>query len=121
NSRPIFKNKKTGRPFLGKSADLRECENTLLRELRERAAQHGILKPLSHRLHALFIFGFPPEHFYTKRLTENRRLGDCSNLSQIVEDSLQKAGIIADDFYLCPITIDRVCSDKMMVFIQLEG
>ncbi len=120
NSRPIFKSRSTGRPFLGKSKELKSAENLLLRELRARALDHGIDEPIKSRVSCVLVFGFPPDRFYTKRLTENKRLGDCSNLSQLVEDCLQKAGIIEDDFYLAPITVDRVCTDKMCVFIELS-
>ncbi len=119
NSRPIFKTRGTNRPFIGKSQRLKLAENLLVSELRSRARDHGLNKPIATRLRAVFSFGFPPYLFYTKKLVESKRLGDCTNLAEIVQDSLQKAGIIENDSLLAPVTIDRVCADNHVVWIEL--
>lgn len=46
-------------------------------------------------IHAKFTFGFA--NYYTAKGKMNLKLGDLSNLVQLPEDCLQKAGIIADD------------------------
>lgn len=88
-------------------------------ELRQRAIEYGIRRPIPHRVYAVLLFGFPSDKFYTKQLKENRTLGDCSNLAQVVEDALQKSGIIEDDFFIIPYHYDRVPSDKYCVSIEL--
>lgn len=119
NSRPIFRNQKTNRPFIGKTQRLRDAEDFLVQELRSRANAFGLFQPISTRLRCVLHFGFPPNVYYTAKLKESRRTGDCSNLSQIVEDALQKSGIIVNDWQLAPITIDRVCTPTTQVHIEL--
>ena len=119
NSRPIFKTRGTNRPFIGKSQRLRLAENLLVSELRSRARDHGIDQPIPTRVRCLLSFGFPPDVFYTKKLSESKRMGDCTNLAEIVQDSMQKAGVIENDCQLAPITIDRFCASKHVIWIEL--
>lgn|SRR3990167_4136696 len=119
NRRPIFRNQRTGIPFIGKSQRLRDAEDFLVQELRHRAITLGIHEPIRARVRALFLFGFPPNVYFTKQLKESKRLGDCTNLAEIVQDSLQKANIIENDSLLAPITIDRVCTEKTQITIEL--
>lgn len=119
NSRPIFRNSRTGKSFIGKSERLRSSENFLVQELRRRADAIGLHKPIEARLRCMLWIGFAPHVYYTKKLTENRKLGDCTNLAQIVEDALQSAGVIKNDWQLAPITIDRVCTDKNQYTVEL--
>ncbi len=120
NAKKLFYNRRTGKRFPGTVAKISRAKELLVSELRSRARAFGITEPYRGRLRTLLLLGFPAEKYYTAKLKENRKNGDCSNLSQIVEDSLQAAGIIEDDFWLCPITIDRVCTEKMMVYVELR-
>lgn len=119
NSKKIFVHRGTGRRFLGTDSRVKTAKNLLLFHLRKRALEYGLDKPINHRVRCLLFFGFPHNQFYTKRLTENKNNGDCTNLAQAVEDCLQAAGIIDNDFLLAPITIDRVITDHPQVTIEL--
>lgn len=118
NSKRIFK-KRSGQLFLGSTSRVQTAKIILLRELQKRARTLGICKPFDHRLRAVLLFGFPRTKFFTKRGLENQKLGDCSNLAQIVEDALQKSGIIKDDCFLAPIYVDRIPGERYEVHIQL--
>lgn len=119
NRKKIFYNQRTGKRFPGTDTRVKTAKNLLLLQLQARARAYGIVEPIKHRVRCLLLFGFPPDKFYTKRLTENKNIGDCTNLAQAVEDCLQEACIIENDFYLSPIIIDRVCSDTTQVHIEL--
>ncbi len=121
NGKRIFTNSRTGKQFLGTSSRVQKAKNLLLLQLRTRAREAGIAQPIGHRVHTVLLFGFPHDRFYTKQLRESRTLGDCSNLSQIVEDALQKAGIIENDCFLAPLFVDRIPTDKTCVYIKLTS
>lgn len=96
NSRTIFTNKKTGRPFIGKSDTLRQSEQFLeLMFLSEKNKWTKTLFPIEVPVCVRFDFYFA--NFFTKSGTINKKLGDLSNLYQLPEDSLVKAGILLDD------------------------
>ncbi len=119
NNWQIQYNRKTQQRYIGADSRTKKAADLLLLQLRQRAIDDGITEPLKGRMRGLFLFGFPREKFYTSDLKESQNMGDCSNLVQIVEDCLQKAGIIENDFWLAPITIDRVVSKTMCVHIEL--
>lgn len=117
NSKRVFFNKRTNKSFIGSNSRVKKAQDLLLLELRSRANAHGLIGPIKGRMLAMLVFGF--KNFYTKQGLENRKLGDCSNLVQIVEDQLQKAEIIEDDFFLAPLVIDRVPTEENQVHIEL--
>lgn len=47
-----------------------------------------------------FVFHFPETVFYTKKGTVNKKLPDLSNLYELPQDALTKAGIIEDDWLI---------------------
>lgn len=120
NSRTIFRNRTTGRLFPGKDKRLKDAENFLVSELRHRAITSGLQQPLTGRLRALLWFYFPKNVFYTAKGVESKRLGDCTNLSQIYEDALQSAGVIKNDSQLAPIELDRKPSDDNTHKVLIE-
>lgn len=120
NSNKIFFNKQTGQRFVSPSDRVKKASCLLLHELRARARQVGLSEPIKSRVHTVLLFGFPHDQFYTKKLRESRTLGDCSNLAQIVEDALQKAGIIENDCLLAPLYVDRIVTDNLQVHIELR-
>lgn len=119
NHRPIFKNKRTGKSFLGKSQYLRDAENLLVQILRRRAFDYGLEQPLAGRMYTVLLFGFTQNDFYTKQGTEKLTLGDCTGLADTVMDALQTSGIVKNDATLAPLYIDRIITDQTQVEIQL--
>ena len=87
--------------------------------LRRRAIDNGLRAPVSTRVRAVLTFGFDRKTYYTKSGIESKRLADCTNLAELVQDALEKAGIIENDRLLNPITIERVVAEKTQVSIEL--
>ena len=81
NNRPIHR--RGQKPFIGKSAKLRNQEINLRRQLDLEAARQCIRSPIKDDIHAVFHFHFGPE------LSRSFALSDLSNLFEIVSDSLQ--------------------------------
>ena len=94
NSREIMRNR-DGRPFLGKSRDLAIAEQILIRKLMIEKYKAKMQDPITCDIQISFIFGF--KNYFTKKGERNKKLGDLSNLYQLPEDCLTKAGIILDD------------------------
>jgi Holliday junction resolvase RusA-like endonuclease len=97
NGRPIYKNKKTGRFFLGKRHGLVLAEDALLSNLETCRIKHGITDPIDFPIHCIFTFCFNASNYYTKKGEISKKLPDLSNLIQLPEDCLEKARIIAND------------------------
>ena len=101
NSRPIFRTGGgKGRAFIGKSPKLVHAEAYLTQELRrEWAAYCKALKrdlsPIDYPIHVKFTFMF--KDYYTKHGVMSKKLPDLSNLYELPQDALQRAGIIEND------------------------
>lgn len=94
NNRPIWRNR------LGKSKQLLQAEDFLRREFRHQGNLQEITEPFDCPIWLVMHFYFPKEKFYTKesKYTQmSQRVPDLSNMYEIVQDSLQQAGIIKDD------------------------
>lgn len=89
NSRPIFKNKKTGKMFIGKSKTLSEYEKNAGLILNAAKARSGINAPLSGQICAVFIFEF-----------SGVCRSDGDNLTKCAQDLAATAGIIENDRFL---------------------
>lgn len=94
NNRPIFRNKKTGKPILGKSKKLKEYENAAQLTLQSQKNKMG-LDTLTKRLRASFIFYY-----------RGSCQADFDNLLGAACDALQNSGIIADDKLIKYATIE---------------
>lgn len=90
NKRPIFRNRRTGRVFLGKSGRLRSAETAAVWELKSALLGWGrnaeIVFPIVEPVAVRFMF-------YRK----THRRCDLSNLLELPQDALVKAGILQDD------------------------
>lgn len=87
NGRPIFKDRRTGRRFLGKSEQLQGMEANAEADLWEqKTAARGVVFPITEKLHATFLF-----------YRDTHAPADLSNLYELVQDALQKTGIIKND------------------------
>ena len=85
NSRQIQKNFRTGKPFIGKNDRLKNAEKHAVMELISQRNARGA-SSISSFVNAKFSFYLP-----------TKRLPDLSNLYQLGEDAMQKAGILEDD------------------------
>lgn len=90
NNRPIWRGR------LGKSAVLRSAEEYLIQVLRRETLKLPSL-PITQDVSAKMTFFFHEKKFFTKKGARNKKLPDISNLYQLVEDCLQKAGVLFDD------------------------
>ena len=104
NSRPIYR--RGGKPFLGKDPAFAKAENAMVQELRLQASNSRITQPFEDDVWAMFLFHF--DNYYVKDGSRrSKRIGDLSNLYQMPEDCLQKAGIIKDDSQICSHDLSR--------------
>lgn len=105
NRRPVFRNKRTGRAFIGKSSELKNAESYLLLQLQSLRNNHKITKPLNGALWCVLLFKY--KDFYTARGTVSRHVGDLSNLLELPADCLQEAGIIENDAQIHSFDLSR--------------
>lgn len=97
NGRTIFKNRRTGQLFPGKSADLVNAEKLISYHILEQAHAQGFKETIDKRLWCIFHFIFPQEKYYTKKGTISEKLPDLSNLYELPQDILQSTGVIKND------------------------
>ncbi len=93
NNRPIFK--RGARAFLGKSPRLISAEDYMLMMIKRAGHEQGLTQPITSYISASFRFYF--SDFHSKKKVMRKTLPDLSNLVQLPEDVLTKAGIIEDD------------------------
>ena len=115
NGRPIYKSRGAkARPFIGKSNELVAQELILAYEFKRKKPA----KPLEGYIHCMYHFHFGPD------ISRSFHLCDLSNLFEIVSDSLQNAGVIANDRFIMSFDGSRkTLSPKSMleVFILKYG
>lgn len=58
NSRPIFRNKKTGKSFIGKGKGLVQFEDDAIMILKSQMWKHGAIFPITERLRVKYYFRF---------------------------------------------------------------
>jgi Endodeoxyribonuclease RusA. len=102
NGRNIFINKKTGQMFPGKSTRLVKAENHMVKELRNAwwMTFHADKSPINYPVNVMMRFHFNENDFFTKKKERSKRIPDLSNLYQLVEDALQKAGVLENDYWI---------------------
>lgn len=84
NHRPIFR--AGNRPFIGKSQSLRDAEEFIYWRMVDAKSRQNIAMPIAYPVHIKFLF-------YRK----TKRKIDLSNLYELPQDCLVKAGVLADD------------------------
>lgn len=112
NNRPIHRRGR--KPFIGKSAKLRNQEINLRRQLDLEAKRQGIKSPITDKIHAIYHFHHGPE------LSRSFALSDLSNLFEIVSDSLQSTkkgrfkinGVIENDRQISSFDGSRKLKNK---------
>lgn len=121
NRRPIFKNKATGRVFLGKSPQLVTAENNLISKLRSAWFNSESLKtPIAYPVNVKMIFWFNDKEFFTKKGNVSKHIPDLSNLYQLVEDSMQKASILENDHWIAGHDGSRRCPTLDHSYLEIE-
>jgi Holliday junction resolvase RusA-like endonuclease len=86
NSRPIFYNKKTGKPFVGKDKSLGSFEKDSSAVLKSQMWKYGRVFPIKNRICVDYYFRF-----------EKASKADLDNLITSAQDLLQLIGIIEND------------------------
>lgn len=111
NSRPIFRNRSTGRAFIGKSQGLHSAEAHLISEFRRAILRKPNFKEIDQPIWCVFLFYFKANDFVVKqgprRGRLSQRIPDLSNLVELPADCLTKAGIISDDHLICSLDLSR--------------
>lgn len=97
NNRPIFFNKARQRHFIGKDKRLVQAEEEMILQLKMQRISQGIMDPICDRVWIIFHFYFKHEDYFTKKGEISLKLPDLSNLYELPQDSLQKAGILLND------------------------
>lgn len=108
NSRVIMRNFRTGKPFLGKSTKLRNAEKFTTLSIRSQKNQQK-LKKIDFEIIVKFSFYLP-----------TKRLPDLSNLYQLYEDCLEKAGVIENDKLIAGHDGSRRYLDRERPRIEIE-
>lgn len=100
NSKQIFRNPRTGRPFITASTASKSIDLDLVQKLiKERLKQR--LDTISTTVEVSFKFYFPKSIYFTKKCTISNRVGDLSNLIEGPQDCLEDALILENDRLIC--------------------
>lgn len=121
NNRQIMRNRRTGKMFLGKSGRLVSAEQELLTAMLS-AKEYNVLEkkkyPITTPVQVTMKFYF--SKYFTKKGLVNKKLPDLSNLYQLPEDCLQKAGIIFDDYLIFSHDGSRRLPNQIMDYLEIE-
>lgn len=99
NGKSAFFSRKTGRAWITMKPEAKQQEQDLVLILTQVKQKLGQVAPLNCDIHAEFIFTF--DDYYTKDKKRRKTLPDLSNLIELPQDALQKAGIIENDTQIC--------------------
>lgn len=101
NGKQIRFNNRTKKNFITKNDLVLALENYLIIKLRQLKIIHKIDDPITQDISICFKFYFPKSIYFTKKGLRSRTLSDLSNLYELPQDCLQKAGIISNDTQIC--------------------
>lgn len=97
--------------WVGKSDHTRAAEQSMCIQLKSWANRQLLKEPISTPIWAIFLFYFSDFYTRPKKKSESPKmsltLGDLSNLYQLPEDCLQKAGIISNDALIVSHDLSR--------------
>lgn len=96
----IFRNKKTGAPFITSKASASAWEKDAIRQLKLQALCMGKEGPIERPVHVMALF------------YRDARRGDLTNYQQALGDALQSAGIIANDSLIESWDLSRKLIDR---------
>jgi hypothetical protein len=106
-----------GGAFIRSGNKARSAEQFLVSELQDGERFSSVSYPICLPMFA--VLHFELDNFYTTKGEINLRSGDTTNISQGVEDALQKAGIIRDDALITTILGRRRFGLQNQVTIEL--
>lgn len=117
NNRPIFRNQKTGRSFIGKSQALVESERDLLLQLQSARNELRVFEPIKCRVFLRILF-------YMEQITNangsfNKRQQDLDNLLAGPLDALQAASIIQNDNLIMSVFAEKVPAKETRIAIWI--
>lgn len=125
NKRPIKINHRTGNRFIGKSNELVCAEQQMINIFRRQILRSKDFKIIDRPIWCVFLFYFPEDDFVVKNGPRkgrmSGRLPDLSNLYELPQDCLQKAGVIANDNLICSHDLSRrlpglTCALEVFIF-----
>ena len=96
NSKAIFRNRATGRPFIASNSKAQNLMNILNAELL-KAKMMNKCGLIDYDVNVSFQFYFPAKVYWTKSGKRSPKVGDLSNLVESPQDALQKVGILQND------------------------
>ncbi len=96
NNKQIAFNRRTGKSFIRSSDKALFLQNWLHQKLTTEKLKQRI-DTITDYIKCEMVFYFPESVYYTKKGERSKKLPDLSNLYQLPEDCLQKAGIIEND------------------------
>jgi len=94
--------------YIGNTQAQINAQDFLVLELRRRTADIGFGEPLTNSLWAMFLFFYPKDRFFTRDGKLSRKLPDLSNLYELPQDALQKAGVIKNDNLIRSHDLSRI-------------
>lgn len=98
NTKSIRVNRRTGQRFIGSNDRVIHIKNELITKLyKEKARNYQDLDPIKDWVNLKILFIYPPKKFFTLKKEVSKLIADTSNLYQIIEDCLQKVGVLHDD------------------------
>jgi Holliday junction resolvase RusA-like endonuclease len=100
NSKSIWRNKYTGKPFIATNDKARALINKLEASLLTEKLK-ARLQTIDCDVNVAMVFYFPTKAYYTKEGKRSSKVADLSNLFEAVSDSLQKVGIMQNDSLIC--------------------
>lgn len=97
NSKKIFRNKWTSKPFIASNTKAQDLMAKLNAALLAEKLRHKDFKTIDFDVNISFQFYFPTKSYYTKLGKRSPKIGDLSNLIEAPQDALQKVGILQND------------------------
>lgn len=102
--------KNGGRPFatLPTRPDIKQAEDFFMLQLRSIANRMPSFKCIGSDVQLWGIFHFYFKNYYVKKKKQiNKKINDLSNLYELPQDALQKAGIIENDSQIASHDLSR--------------
>lgn len=119
NSKQIFINRHTNRPFISKSDRAKALEKELTEKFIYQKLKQKV-DTIECDVVASMVFHYPKTVYYTKKGVRNSKLGDIDNLLGTPFDCLQKAKVLANDNLITGLSdIRRLPIDSTQYFLEI--
>lgn len=100
NKHRICYNRKTGQRFVASDMKTIKRENYLVERIKNVFTHIYAANKVTDFINCKMVFYFPKDAFYTKKGLINKKLPDLSNLYELPQDALQRAGVIENDWQI---------------------